>query len=151
MLRLKPGHKFCLLGRLSTEVGWRYLDTVQVRHAGLYAFPLPPCMVLAASLPLAMRIVTGQFAWTRLHCVAQCSGCDVRDVLEWHCMDLLLCLCADVSDVQALEAARKEKSAEYYKEKKAAVLKKSKEVASFLSSNPEVANVLAPISYKGSA
>lgn len=54
-------------------------------------------------------------------------------------------------DPQALETARKEKSAEFYKEKKAAALKKSKEVASFLSSNPEVADVLAPISYKGSA
>ncbi|XP_020591121.1 60S ribosomal protein L13a-2 [Phalaenopsis equestris] len=29
VLRLQPGHKYCLLGRLSTEVGWGYYDTVK--------------------------------------------------------------------------------------------------------------------------
>ena len=28
VLRLQPGHKFCLLGRLSSEVGWHY-DTIK--------------------------------------------------------------------------------------------------------------------------
>lgn len=80
VLRLAPGHKFCTLGRLSTEVGWRYLDTVQ-----------------------------------------------------------------------DLEAKRKEASAEFYKEKKARLLKKAKDDAAFLEKNPEIASVLAPVSYKGSA
>eukprot|EP00897_Mesotaenium_endlicherianum_P002762 jgi/Mesen1/2513/ME000016S01866 len=29
VLRLQPGHNFCLLGRLSHEVGWHYLDTIK--------------------------------------------------------------------------------------------------------------------------
>ncbi|CAK9201107.1 unnamed protein product [Sphagnum troendelagicum] len=29
VLRLQPGHKFCLLGRLSTEVGWHHYDTIK--------------------------------------------------------------------------------------------------------------------------
>lgn len=80
VLRLAPGHKFCTLGRLSTEVGWRYWDTVK-----------------------------------------------------------------------DLEAKRKEASAEFYKAKKAKLLKQSKEDAAYLASNPDASAVLAPISYKGSA
>jgi hypothetical protein len=30
VLRLQPGHKFCLLGRLSEEVGWHHYDTIKV-------------------------------------------------------------------------------------------------------------------------
>ncbi|PKA49731.1 60S ribosomal protein L13a-1 [Apostasia shenzhenica] len=29
VLRLQPGHKYCLLGRLSKEVGWGYYDTIR--------------------------------------------------------------------------------------------------------------------------
>jgi large subunit ribosomal protein L13Ae len=29
VLRLQPGHKFCLLGRLSTEVGWHHYETIK--------------------------------------------------------------------------------------------------------------------------
>lgn len=29
VLRLLPGHKFCTLARLSSEVGWNYYDTVK--------------------------------------------------------------------------------------------------------------------------
>jgi len=29
VLRLQPGHKFCLLGRLSEEVGWHHYDTIK--------------------------------------------------------------------------------------------------------------------------
>ncbi|WOL01912.1 60S ribosomal protein L13a-4 [Canna indica] len=29
VLRLQPGHKYCLLGRLSSEVGWNHYDTVK--------------------------------------------------------------------------------------------------------------------------
>ncbi|WP_411026988.1 hypothetical protein, partial [Salmonella sp. s55044] len=28
-LRLKPGRKFCVLGRLASEVGWKYADIVE--------------------------------------------------------------------------------------------------------------------------
>jgi hypothetical protein len=30
VLRLQPGHKYCLLGELSKEVGWNYHDTIRV-------------------------------------------------------------------------------------------------------------------------
>ncbi|KAG8098197.1 hypothetical protein GUJ93_ZPchr0013g38015 [Zizania palustris] len=29
VLRLQPGHKYCLLGQLSKEVGWNYYDTIK--------------------------------------------------------------------------------------------------------------------------
>ncbi|KAJ8619248.1 hypothetical protein MRB53_015434 [Persea americana] len=29
VLRLQPGHKYCLLGRLSSEVGWNYYDIIK--------------------------------------------------------------------------------------------------------------------------
>ncbi|KAH7331290.1 hypothetical protein KP509_20G024700 [Ceratopteris richardii] len=29
VLRLQPGHKFCILGRLSSEVGWHHYDIVK--------------------------------------------------------------------------------------------------------------------------
>ncbi|PKA59850.1 60S ribosomal protein L13a-4 [Apostasia shenzhenica] len=29
VLRLQPGHKYCLLGQLSKEVGWGYYDTIK--------------------------------------------------------------------------------------------------------------------------
>lgn len=29
VLRLQPGHKYCLLGRLSKEVGWHHFDTIK--------------------------------------------------------------------------------------------------------------------------
>lgn len=29
VLRLQPGHKYCLLGRLSKEVGWHHFDTIR--------------------------------------------------------------------------------------------------------------------------
>jgi len=31
VLRLQAGHKYCLLGRLSSEVGWNHYDTIKVR------------------------------------------------------------------------------------------------------------------------
>lgn len=30
VLRLQAGHKYCLLGQLSAEVGWNYYDTIKV-------------------------------------------------------------------------------------------------------------------------
>ncbi|RAL47750.1 hypothetical protein DM860_012375 [Cuscuta australis] len=30
VLRLQPGHKYCLLGKLSSEVGWSHYDTIKV-------------------------------------------------------------------------------------------------------------------------
>jgi large subunit ribosomal protein L13Ae len=37
VLRLKPGRKYCTVGRLSHEVGWKYQDVVArlVKHFGL--------------------------------------------------------------------------------------------------------------------
>uniref|UniRef100_A0A453BQA7 60S ribosomal protein L13a n=1 Tax=Aegilops tauschii subsp. strangulata TaxID=200361 RepID=A0A453BQA7_AEGTS len=29
VLRLQPGHRFCLLGELSKEVGWNYHETIK--------------------------------------------------------------------------------------------------------------------------
>ncbi|XP_042516169.1 60S ribosomal protein L13a-4 [Macadamia integrifolia] len=29
VLRLQPGHKYCLMGRLSAEVGWNHYDTIK--------------------------------------------------------------------------------------------------------------------------
>ncbi|KAJ6691164.1 60S RIBOSOMAL PROTEIN L13A-4-LIKE [Salix koriyanagi] len=29
VLRLQPGHKYCLLGQLSSEVGWNHYDTIK--------------------------------------------------------------------------------------------------------------------------
>ncbi|KAF7807474.1 60S ribosomal protein L13a-4 [Senna tora] len=29
VLRLQKGHKYCLVGRLSSEVGWNYYDTIK--------------------------------------------------------------------------------------------------------------------------
>ncbi|KAK1397990.1 large ribosomal subunit protein uL13w-like [Apium graveolens] len=33
VLRLQAGHKYCLLGRLSAEVGWNYYDTIKELEA----------------------------------------------------------------------------------------------------------------------
>ncbi|XP_073354738.1 uncharacterized protein [Aegilops tauschii subsp. strangulata] len=30
VLRLQPGHRYCLLGQLSKEVGWNYTDTIRM-------------------------------------------------------------------------------------------------------------------------
>ena len=30
VLRLQKGHKYCLLGKLSSEVGWNHYDTIRV-------------------------------------------------------------------------------------------------------------------------
>jgi galactitol-specific phosphotransferase system IIC component len=37
VLRLQKSHKYCLLGQLSSEVGWNYYDTMKV---GFYCFVL---------------------------------------------------------------------------------------------------------------
>lgn len=48
VLRLQPGHRYCLLGRLSSEVGWNYYDTVKVRSNWPYAlfYVLIICCIL---------------------------------------------------------------------------------------------------------
>jgi len=40
VLRLQKGHKYCLLGKLSSEVGWNYYDTIRVSSYLLYFFVL---------------------------------------------------------------------------------------------------------------
>eukprot|EP00270_Netrium_digitus_P022106 TRINITY_DN9777_c0_g1_i1.p1 TRINITY_DN9777_c0_g1~~TRINITY_DN9777_c0_g1_i1.p1 ORF type:complete len:224 (-),score=69.53 TRINITY_DN9777_c0_g1_i1:256-888(-) len=79
VLRLQPGHKFCLLGRLSHEVGWHYLDTIK-----------------------------------------------------------------------ELEDKRKERSAEHYNQKKAAIRRRAKAEEVVAKQMAEAKDVLAPISYNGS-
>jgi large subunit ribosomal protein L13Ae len=37
VLRLKPGRKYCLVGRLSHEVGWKHKDVVE-RFVALFPF-----------------------------------------------------------------------------------------------------------------
>ncbi|KAF9611075.1 hypothetical protein IFM89_026959 [Coptis chinensis] len=32
VLRLQPGHKYCLMGQLSKEVGWNHFDTIKARE-----------------------------------------------------------------------------------------------------------------------
>jgi len=40
VLRLQKGHKYCVLGRLSSEVGWSYYDTIRVSSCFLsFCFP----------------------------------------------------------------------------------------------------------------
>lgn len=36
VLRLQAGHKYCLLGRLSSEVGWNHYDTIKVCPFSIY-------------------------------------------------------------------------------------------------------------------
>eukprot|EP00850_Spirogloea_muscicola_P019302 SM000188S03797 [mRNA] locus=s188:27538:28767:+ [translate_table: standard] len=80
VLRLAPGHKFCLLGRLSSEVGWHHGDTIQ-----------------------------------------------------------------------ELEDKRKERSAEYYKQKKEIVQRRVKALQNASSELESLEQVLAPLSYRGTA
>jgi len=44
VLRLQPGRKYCTVGRLSHEVGWKYQDTV-ARCVGLFD---PSCGYLSS-------------------------------------------------------------------------------------------------------
>ena len=38
VLRLQAGHKYCLLGKLSSEVGWNYYDTIKVSFSSFLFF-----------------------------------------------------------------------------------------------------------------
>jgi len=46
VLRLQPGHKYCLLGQLSSEVGWNHYDTIKV----WIVYPVSSFFTFAASL-----------------------------------------------------------------------------------------------------
>lgn len=37
VIRLAPGRRFCVLGRLSTEVGWPHADLIKRLEVRLYA------------------------------------------------------------------------------------------------------------------
>ena len=41
VLRLKPGRKYCTVGRLSHEVGWKYKDVVERYVAAMLWHPMP--------------------------------------------------------------------------------------------------------------
>ena len=47
VLRLQPGHKYCLLGQLSSEVGWNHYDTIKV----WIGYLIPSSFIFAAHLP----------------------------------------------------------------------------------------------------
>ena len=38
VLRLQAGHKYCLLGKLSSEVGWNHYDTIKVSLSFCFDF-----------------------------------------------------------------------------------------------------------------
>lgn len=49
VLRLQKGHKYCLLGRLSSEVGWNYYDTIKVSACHnvsfMFFWPIEVCYI----------------------------------------------------------------------------------------------------------
>lgn len=49
VLRLKPGRKFCTVGRLSHEVGWKYQDVVARYALFYYAGHWAKSMLLSVS------------------------------------------------------------------------------------------------------
>lgn len=61
VLRLQPGHKFCLLGRLSEEVGWHHYDTIKV----------------CSSLPVTFINCISLFREISTEVVQQLNLCDV--------------------------------------------------------------------------
>ncbi|XP_044328475.1 60S ribosomal protein L13a [Triticum aestivum] len=38
VLRLQPGHRYCLLGQLSKEVGWNYAHTIRLAVTSLVLY-----------------------------------------------------------------------------------------------------------------
>ena len=52
VLRLKPGRKYCTVGRLSHEVGWKYQDVV-ARSVAFYTHIFGPFWHLSSSKNLA--------------------------------------------------------------------------------------------------
>ncbi|CDP20593.1 unnamed protein product [Coffea canephora] len=48
VLRLQAGHKYCLLGGLSSEVGWNYADTIRELEAKRKKRDLAEELMLAA-------------------------------------------------------------------------------------------------------
>lgn len=55
VLRLQAGHKYCLLGRLSSEVGWNHYDTIKVRHWNcLNNGLIPPFRMVSIHKPIAI-------------------------------------------------------------------------------------------------
>ena len=70
------------------------------------------------------------------------------DLLSLTCASVFVCggMCVTLR-LQELEEKRKAASAEYYKAKKEAVVKRAKAEQSVLASNSDIAAVLAPVSY----
>ncbi|WVZ08557.1 hypothetical protein V8G54_021903 [Vigna mungo] len=55
VLRLQKGHKYCLLGKLSSEVGWNYYDTIRCSTKGNYTKALPLMEILPYSVELEKK------------------------------------------------------------------------------------------------
>lgn len=69
VLRLQPGRKYCTVGRLSHEVGWKYQGVVEryVISSPVLLFPLPLEKVLRESKPFLCDSVL-------LTCIIQTGG-----------------------------------------------------------------------------
>ena len=66
VLRLQAGHKYCLLGRLSSEVGWNHYDTIKVQSLWM----ITECWFLfIISLFQVYQIIS--FCHMFLHCVCE--------------------------------------------------------------------------------
>ena len=60
VLRLKPGRKYCTVGRLSHEVGWKYQDVV-----ARYASRLDAISPVDMGASMLDRVLTGVIDWRR--------------------------------------------------------------------------------------
>lgn len=78
VLRLQKGHKYCLLGRLASEVGWNYYDTIRVGFSSS-CFITILCFLFPGSHWFTMGWVFVMNSWH--------SGIKI---LIWHVVSLLM-------------------------------------------------------------
>ncbi|PIA36019.1 hypothetical protein AQUCO_03400131v1 [Aquilegia coerulea] len=74
VLRLQPGHKYCLLGRLSSEVGWNHYDTIRVSSSYLICIVVIICCYCGFDVSTGMCFIlcfenVGGFLFIRIDCV----------------------------------------------------------------------------------
>lgn len=81
ILRLKPGRRFCTLGRLAHEVGWGHRELVQrleakrkVRAASRRVAPLHAGLPVCFALPSCLLAMTTERACGPCVCVCMCSA-----------------------------------------------------------------------------
>ncbi|THG01608.1 hypothetical protein TEA_010044 [Camellia sinensis var. sinensis] len=106
VLRLQAGHKYCLLGRLSSEVGWNHYDTIR------YSSSVCIFMYMnLGGLPFNLGPLNGFRVVAELK-----ESLHIYDV-DLH-MDHVLFVSYFVPSLQELEKKRKEKSQVTYERKK---------------------------------